>query len=305
MAPMPLQKIESDALFDTRARLTHLNMLRSELELEPVLIPEQTTEVSLNPTIGIEIEMTWAQAFRNMQARWLHSVDRPTDHKKQSDTYKKFAKQYNQNDRLLKPILQTITPVIPRVGFDAYWEFSFRPVKDTLVADQELSMLYEASVLFDDITYPTHMTIAGIESERDASTILTLLEQAGGTTPERLEAAVTSKEGSWARKGRGGHRHRAQSELEGDDTTAYEFRTLITTSPEQMSRLLQLGQELAHTCLNHKSAWRNIQADTERRLEAHGLPLKVWESPRESPELWKKYGETLLTSTNASITNRS
>ncbi len=291
---MTLRRIDSELLFDTPARLSHLNELRNELQLSPVPITH-TPETTL-PTLGIEIEMTWIQAFRDMQDRWLDSTDRPQDYSKKTDIYREFTKEYDRNDRQLRPILESIAPVIPRVGFDAYWEFSFRPVNDTVVANAELSTLYEAGILFEDIPYPTHMTIADIETERDASTILCLLEQAGGTTPERLEAALTSKKGSWARKGKGGQRHRYAWELEGEATSAYEFRTLITTSPEQMGRLLVLGQELAHTCLTHPTAWKNIQDTTERKLKSYDLPLKSWGSPRENPEIWRKYGKTLLVS---------
>lgn len=294
-SPMSLQRIESHLLFDTQARITHLNELRDELALSPIPQPAVISDVAERPTIGAEVEMTWVQAFRNMQGRWLNSEVRPRDHDIDSYTHREFALQYKRNNTRLAPILKSITPVIPRVGFDSYWEFSFRPVKDTRVSDAELTTLYEAGILFEDIPCATHMTIANIPSERDAAAILCLVEQAGGTTPKRLESARTSMKGSWARKGTGSMRLRAASELEGTHTSAYEFRTLVATSPEQMNRLMKLGQEMAYVSIHNTRKWKQIRAKVEDSLVAQGLPLKQWGPPKDTPEIWKKYGETLLT----------
>jgi len=300
MAAMALEQLHPDLLFDTTARLTHLNGLRSALDLPSLPIPESRIFEEDRPTIGIEIEMTWVQAFRSMQERWLDSPDRPGDHSKDSPLYQAFADAYNDNDSRLLPILEKIRPVIPRVGTDAYWEFSFRPTKDASITSAELATLYEAGILFKDIQYATHMTLAGITNDRDASTILCMLEQAGGTTLKRLESVHTSQKGGWARKlSPGGFRRRPGYELEGNDEIAYEFRTLVTTSPEQMSRLLRLGQKLASICLHDEDTWHTIQAKTEHSLKERGLPLRVWHSPKENPEIWRRYGETLLNAASA------
>lgn len=296
---MDSRPLKTDKLFDTPARFERLNEVRQHLALDPLVTPAAPDSIMNLPTAGIEIEMTWDQAFRDMQERWLHSPDRPMEYSPRTDTYKDFKQNYRRNNRRLQPILKSITPAIPRVGLDSYWEFSFDPTKDSAVANAELSTLYEAEILFDDITYPTHMTIAGIPTDRDAAAILCLLEQYGGTTPERIESAEKSKKGSWARKGQGGLLRRTPEELKGGlDTTAYEFRTLVTTSPEQMDRLFRFGQELAHLCLNKPDLWKQTRGRVEDKLRNSGLPVEFWQSPRENPDVWRKYGQLILEKAN-------
>lgn len=291
---MTIERLPDTRIFDAPTRLARVDRLRASLGLTTLsLMPSSEGSAEL-PSVGIEIEMTWRQAFQDMHTRWLNAPDSPRDYDMDSDIYREFAETYERNDARLLPILRSITPVVPRVGCDAYWEFSFYPTKDPVVTDAELSTLYDAGLLFKDIPYATHMTLANIPTDRDAATILCLLEQADGTTPQRIEAARTSHKGSWAQKGTGGFRKRHTYELKGNDTTAYEFRTLITTSPEQIGRLIRLGQELAHTCLYHPTAWQTMRSGVEASLKAHGLPLKPWSSPRHDPEIWRQYSEYFL-----------
>lgn len=291
---MTLRQLGEDVVFDSGVRFAHLNTLRRDLELEPFQSPDATHDSSL-PTAGLEIEMTWRQAFPDMHHRWLNAANSPHDLDRLSAEYRDFSRQYSQNDKRLKATLEKIRPVIPRVGFDSYWEFSFRPTTDHRVAEAELRTLYDAKVLFEDIPYPTHMTVAGAMSPRDAGAILCILEREGGTTPERLESVARSKKGSWARKGIGGMRERSAGELEGADQSAYEFRTLVTTSPEQMSRLFKLGQEMAHACLHDERAWLAERTRVEAWLKSAGLPITPWAHPNqeEHAEVWRAYAKLL------------
>jgi hypothetical protein len=295
---MTLERLSDDNLFNTPTRFRQINALRETFSLDPLEMP--TTPSNPNtPTAGLEIEMTWRQAFKDMHDPWLHSDISPKyDLDIDSAEYRAFHMDYMRNSARLLPILHSLTPVIPRVGNDAFWEFSFDPVKDPSVAHAELKTLYDADILFEDIPYPTHMTIAGISSNRDAASILCLLEQAGGTTSKRLEAPLHSKihprHGAWMQKGNGGLRKRYEHELVGDDMTAYEFRTLVTTSPEQMNRIFRLGQELAHTCLHHPLEWKKTRDKVEASLVAHGLPLRMWGPPTHEPLVWDSYRENLI-----------
>lgn len=289
---MTLERLGDHELFETPTRFAHLNALRGHLGLTsleaPAIPPEPST-----PTAGIEIEMTWRQAFKDMHDPWLDSNIVPRyDLDINSAEYKAFHANYTRNYNTLIPRLHSLTPVIPRVGEDSFWEFSFRPTKDPAVANAELTTLYDAGILFEDIPYPTHLTLAGIPSIRDAAAILCRLEQAGGTTPERLASPEHSKKGTWMQKGMGGIRKRNTHELEGDDTVAYEFRTLVTTSPEQMDRVFRLGQELAHTCLHSPTAWKSERDKVEALLVANGLPLRMWGHPNREPLVWEAYRNT-------------
>lgn len=296
-----------ETVFDPEVRLERLSKLRANLGLSATHYSVEPVMSDL-PSIGIEIETTWDQIMSDMHEEWLNSDTRPSQLHEHSLDYVQWAKRYNNNDRILKPLLQSITPVIPRVGFDAYWEFSFNPTKSITPLAAELAMLYESGIrrtrnrplttglLSEGIPYATHMTIAGITNDRDAFTILCNLEQAGGSSPERIEKAMSSKKGSWAQKGYGGLRRREAYELQGADTSAYEFRTLICTSAEQMTRLLHLGQKLAHTCLTNPTEWRDIQLKTEDTLRTNGLPLSAWGHPNQQPEIWNTYASILETS---------
>jgi len=291
---MTLERLRDDSLFDTPARFTHLNKLRSQLGLSALSLPVDSAN-STAATAGIEIEMTWRQAFKDMHDPWLNSDIVPRyDLDINSTEYRAFHLDYTRNYTQLVPRLHSITPVIPRVGDDSFWEFSFRPTKDPAVANAELTTLYDADILFEDIPYPTHMTLAGIPSIRDAAAILCRLEQEGGTTPERLASPEHSKKGTWMQKGMGGIRKRYATELEGSDTVAYEFRTLVTTSPEQMDRVFRLGQALAYTCLHDPDEWKKERGAIEASLVAQGLPLRMWGHPNREPLVWKAYRETLI-----------
>lgn len=289
---MILKRISQNEVFDTSSRMAQVNALRHTFQLSPLEVSDNNDTMTL-PSIGIEVEMTWRQAMQDMHERWLNAPDSPNNYDPHSKMYRDFHRIYDRSNKKLLPLLHSITPVIPRVRFDAYWEFSFLPVKNTGVADAELSTLYDANILFEDIPYATHMTIAGIPSTRDAYAILCMLEQAGGTTKTRLDSARTTKKGAWTQKGAGGLRHRTAGELEGSDTTAYEFRTLVTTSPEQMQRLLALGQEMAHLCMTHPVAWQQTRTKVEDSLKTRGLPLKSWAPPKYDPVTWQGYHELI------------
>lgn len=292
---MERRPLNDSEIFNPEVRIGRLNGLRDYLGLTAINASSVISEVDPSlPTIGIEIEMNWIEAFTDMQARWLHSSDRPKDYDKQSDTYKEFSRQYNRNNRRLRPKLETIASVIPRVGFDAYWEFSFHPSYHVGVIEAELSTLYEANILSEGIPYATHMTIADIPSRRDAYTLLCELELQGGSSPERIAAAIKTQKGAWSVKGDGGLRLRTSDELKGESTSAYEFRTLFTSSASQMTRLMRGGQSWAAESILETAEWQTKRETIEKWLTANGLPLSSWESPSINPTPWLHYSQLLF-----------
>jgi hypothetical protein len=284
----------SNEIFDPAKRLDKLQQLRVSLDLPELSIEPNKEDHATFPSIGIEIEMTWDQALEDLRERWLGSPDRPEHYPKHSPVYQEMSQLHRANDARLRPVLEMISRTIPRVGFDAYWEFSFQPTRHTTVLDAEVQTLYDANILVPDVAYATHMTIAGIPNARDAFAIACLLEQAGGSTPGRIERAIVSKKGAWAQKGTGGVLKRYANELVGDDTVAYEFRTLLCTSPEQMSALHRIGQDAAWMSIHDPARWKAIRADIEHELKAHNLPLEAWGTPKIQPEIWRTYSAQLL-----------
>lgn len=299
MSNLELRPLTDKEIFTPSIRIERLNILRSHLGLTALLLDDiasngQVDQEIQPPSVGIEIEMTWTQAFTDMQDRWLESLDRPKEYPKDSPTYKEFHLQYNRNDRKLRPTLEAVSSIIPHVGFIPYWEFSFLPTKDTAVINAEVLTLYEAGILFKDIPYATHMTIADIPTKRDAYAILCALEQSGGSSIDRLLLPSNSTREAWSSKGTGGLLERSPDELRGSDTRAFELRTLLTTSPEQIHRVLRLGQELADVCLNSPEQWLLMRTEIEKPITELGLPIADWQSPSKNAEIWQKYS-TLLT----------
>jgi len=268
--------------FNDTARFAAIDRIRKELSLPDAY--EQPSTIS-PLSVGIEIEMTWRQAFPELSQRFVS----PATLHKNSEAYQTFSDAYDAHDKQLRPVLEHIKNVIPRVGADAYWEFSFLPTNNLSVTTAELSLLYDASILRDDQEYSLHMTVAGITNDRDAFAFLCGIEQAGGTSPQRIIDAANSKKGSWARKGKGGALNRRPEELMGDDIIGYEFRTLSAQSEAQMNTVLTTAADLAHLYTADPEAWKAYRGSIERELTEHGLELKAWPRPRNDAEPWLRY----------------
>lgn len=265
--------------FDTSYRFRRINALRQLWGFEPI----EDFLVSTGSTVGIEIEMTWPQAFPEM-AKWDRADIRPSELDHDSAEYKQFSADYDWNDRQIRPLLEQVQRIIPRVGRDAYWEFSFLPTKNLEMLVHETSLLYEKGILRDDVPYATHLTLSGIDNDRDAYATLMMLEMEGGATQERLTETI-----GWARKGDGGVRRRNANELIGNDSCAYEFRTLVCLGVEHLRNILSLAQRLMTIQSDSPEVWHELRAQLEEQLKEQGLPVEKWDSPVNNPEMWQRY----------------
>ena len=270
--------------FDTAYRLRRINALRQLWSLEPI----EDFLVSTGSTIGIEIEMTWPQAFPNM-SKWDRANIRPWELPRDSDEYEQFSADYDSNDTQMRPLLEQVQSIIPRIGRDAYWEFSFLPTKNSQILVHETSMLYEKSILRDDIPYAMHVTMSDIDNERDAYAMLMMLEMEGGATHERLTSNI-----GWARKGDGGLRKRTANELLGIDSCAYEFRTLVCLGVEHLQSILSLAQRLSIIRFESPKVWAELRSQLEEKLKQQGLPVSKWDSPTDNPGLWQQYADVFI-----------
>jgi len=283
---------KNNELFNSSARFAQISKLRSALalpEIDTGIYADHSEQFIDSPTIGIEIEMTWAQAFPTLAEQWkgLKFQDSPLDRTLPEN------QEFDKLDQELQSKLTEVKKVIPRVGIDGYWEFSFHPSKHIGVTIAEAQTLYDASILHEGLNYATQMTIAGINNDRDAFAFLCALELSGGSSPERIESAATSLKGTWARKGKGGLLKRRPEELMGMDTEAYELRTLITTSSDQLTSLLLTAHQLAVMHQQDPDAWKEFRTHIESRVKAHGLNLTIWGHPRQNQGVWSKYGQLL------------
>jgi len=268
--------------FDDAYRLRRINALRRRWGLPDWELHVESARSDVS--IGIEIEMTWVQAFPPMRAEWEGSEVRPRQLLTDSDRYRTFAAQYDENDRKLRPVLEEAKKLIPRVGTDAYWEFSFLPTRNLQILEAEVSTLYDKDILQEGQEYATQLTLAGITTESDAAAILMIMETEGGTTLERLTKAT-----GWFCKGTGGVHKRNANELLGGDTSAYELRTLVTTSPEQLIHVVGIAQDLAGLVRDDPDKWNEIKHGLKTKLEAAGLPWGSWPLPDEDADLWHGY----------------
>ncbi|HEY8886328.1 MAG TPA: hypothetical protein VIM31_02385 [Candidatus Microsaccharimonas sp.] len=291
-----LRPTEKNAVFNVEKRFSQVSRLRQSLGLQPIDTAAylgSATQFTHAPTIGIEIEMSWMQVFPELAAPWEAEGVRPSQLDHSSPEYKQFSKIYDRLDRKLKPTLEEIQNVIPRVGRDAYWEFSFLPSKHIGITMAELQTLYDASILRDDVPYATHMTVATIDNDRDAFAFLCGLELSGGSTAKRIETAIQSQKGSWARKGTGGLLKRQPFELMGSDKDGYEFRTLVASSAQQMSSLLLTASHLAKMYQEDPTSWKKYRSHIESHLRSNGLNLSPWGRPQSNQVPWLKYAELL------------
>lgn len=144
--------------FDTPYRLRRLNSVRGLWGMSDYGLDS----VDQGATVGIEIEMSWPQAFPSM-AKWDRPDIRPRQLAEDGPEYAEFSQEYDRNDCRLKPLLSQIERVIPRVGRDAYWEFSFLPTRDVSVLMAEVETLYEKNILHPGSAYATHLTLSGVE----------------------------------------------------------------------------------------------------------------------------------------------
>ena len=287
-----LKPTKQSEVFTVEKRFEQIHSLRERLGLVPLEIISYGSAIdTLSPTIGIEIEMSWMQAFPDMGAKWRDSLVRPSELHSYTPEYKAFTREYDQHDSKLRPVLEQVQKVIPRVGRDAYWEFSFLPSKNIGVSIAELQTLYDAQILHDGIHYATHMTVAEIDNDRDAFAFLCGLELSGGSSMDRIESAIHSTKGSWSRKGKGGILKRQPSELMGDDTDGYEFRTLTTTSLSQMTSLFLTARQLVLMMKNDKKEWERYRTHIESRIRDNDLLLKTWDKPTIDMSPWQKYAK--------------
>lgn len=291
-----LRPTERANVFKPERRFEQITKLRKSLGLEPLdeYSFGQGVEVDRHATtIGIEIEMSWDQAFPQLGAEWQEKEQRPETLPRSSPAFKDFSRKYNKHDQKLRPLLREIEQVIPRVGVDAYWEFSFLPSKHIGVTLAELQTLYDAQILRDGVSYATHMTVAGIDNDRDAFAFLCGLEISGGSDDERILRAITSKKGSWARKGFSGLLKRRPEELMGTDTEGYEFRTLVASSMDQMTSLFLTARDLGEMYQQNPNEWKKYRAHIESILKEKGLDLSPWPAPRTNQVPWMTYANIL------------
>ncbi len=286
-----MQRYTDTYIFNDQARFEAIDTLRDSLQLPPAK-PEPIIDQAQSPlTIGIELEMTWRHAFAELATKWPTSGPTPRSFEP-SDIFNTFTKEYGSHDKKLRPTLERISEVIPRVGFDAYWEFSFLPSKNIQVTLSELAILYEKEILQNDEDYSMHMTVSGIDNDRDAFAFLCGLELNGGTTPERILQATKTTNGAWAYKGNGGILKREPKELRGDDKIAYEFRTLLGRSQRQIGSALFEAAKIG-TILQDPSQWEAFRASIEATLRHQGLETKRWSHPKEDALPWLKYAQLL------------
>jgi len=280
-----MRSLNEREIFDPFAREQSISWLRETLTLPP--LPIERDPALMSPlTAGIEIEETWRQALLILGTEWSNREGSPKNILN-ADEWMAFTKAYNEEDSRVRAVLESITPAIPSPSMDAYWEFSLYPSKNLNYTKMETDSLFDAGLLRDGFEYSLHMTVAGLSTDRDAFAYASALEMSGGTTPSRLGRAALARSGAWAQKSNGGIRKRRADELNGDDTTGYEIRTLCVTSQEQLTQTLGNAARIA--TLYHSAEWGEFVKDIEGRQKAAGLVLAPWPKPKVDNEPWATY----------------
>lgn len=296
---MRAEQLSPEEVFDGVLRLRRNNQMRQQLGLEP-----NATELigARLPSVGIEIEMAWHQALPELAAKWPNPSDRVKD--STSAGHAEFLEDYARADRTMKEMLAITMPYIPSSP-DAYWEFAFMPSEDSDVIAAEVKTLYDAEILRLGTEYATHLTITGLKKYEDAHIILWELEHNGGSSAARIEQAIHDPVGSWSVKSRGGVRRRWPRGMVGKpEGKAYELRSLITTSPEQIAYVMRTAQLLVQEAVQEPGVWEERRQAVKAECLKLGLEWGPWQKPKNAPEFWGRYALAIAESTQNNVGTR-
>lgn len=182
-----------------------LNNLHTRFNISPININHQDCFekkiISICP-IGIEIEVKWRDYFPELFDKYLKN----TNFKDLSDVEKENLTQecYILEDKLL-PVLNKVTECGIEKGADKYWEFAFPPTSNINHTVEQIRILNKINAIPEG-KHSLHLTIGGINNNRDTYYLLLLLEVLF-CDKERLQSAFHKDNkqlsSTWARKGMG------------------------------------------------------------------------------------------------------
>lgn len=279
---------------------------------------EIQAEFKVLPTIGCEVEVSWASLHPDLMEEFFSDLDpnktyttlkamvRDLDPERR----KEFEQQKAEADAVTAPLYQATTANgIPK-GKDPHWEFANKPTYSWPVLAKEIDLLMDAGLIPEGRQHAMHVTLGGVSVDGYGPQIILPGLELLGVSGGRISAATKSKMHSWARRNThsGGVRGRLEASLELDQPGATEFRTLATAKPEDHRTIFQAAQMLGTVLLSHRSGadaqnagvieigkqWQGYRDTMTDLWDARGLPTdNTWSSPYDNPEVWLGWAECL------------
>lgn len=239
-------------------------------------------------TIGVEVEVRWRSYFPEL---WKNHLEGKVYSELSYDEKELLTKLCDAEEAILLPKLKATERLgIPK-GKDKYYEFALEPAHHPSVIWYELELLKAANLIPDNMKHSLHITLGGMEANKDAYLMLMCLELLGYSSTERLcSAAVTDKAVLWGRRGRAGIRERESYQMKLGKTTGIELRTLeLPTDQKEIEYLLFITWMMANYIKNKDRypAWNNVVLELEGIAENNNIDIsKNWGRPYENPEVW-------------------
>lgn len=271
------------------------------------------------PTIGCEVEISWASLYPELIAKYFSDLDPAktfTTLNQMADALpdekkKKFLEEKAAIGTQDQPkYAETVAMGIPR-GNDGYWEFAHSPAYAWQTVSEEINILMEQGLI--PVGYPNamHITLGGIAIEGGGPhMILAGLELLSVPSERIRRASESSAPYSWARRAShniGGVRHRPAHKLGLDQSCGVEFRTLSTSCPKGHRESLRAAQLLGailqcrrnQDTLDHStladiaSLWQPYKTAITSLFDRRGLPNGTWDAPHANKALWQTWADCL------------
>ncbi len=278
-------------IFDKQANETIKNLqklINKEYEEKESLISKYT--------IGAEIEVKFKYYFPEIFQEYFKDKNWFS----YSDEEKKIiTDKIDEEEKVIRPLLEaTVEAGIPK-GLDKYWEFSFNPVNNMTLLYYQIELL-KLGNLIPKGEHSFHLTIGGIKPNKNMYHILMIL-QLLFMKKERILSGYNFEKHlntTWAKKGRAGILIKNHNDLiNAEDGT--EFRTLCIYDDTDVYFLLKT----LHNLLNNK--FDSLISKVITNMSEYNLPDKNWENIHKNVDLWKRYDDNFddLSSYTKSIFN--
>lgn len=286
---------------------------------EEIAAERLSKEHGVVPTIGCEVEVSWASLYPELIDKYFSELDPQKTFTTMGQMAGALTKERREEFLKEKEAIEkqekakyeaTVQMGIPK-GNDGYWEFAHSPAYAWQTVAEEVDILMDRGLIPTGFPHAMHITLGGIAIEGGGPHLMLAGFELLTVPSERIrKAANASSSYSWARREShnvGGLRHRPAHKLMLGQQSGVEFRTLVTSKPEDHRASLRIAQLLG-TILLCKRNQANLQSEALAKIaelwpsyrsaitslfEARNLPNTAWDNPSSSPPVWRTWADCL------------
>ncbi len=269
------------------------------------------------PTIGCEVEVALSALQPDLCHNYFGEPNALGRFPKRYDELpfnrqREFDERYEAFCTSWRPRYQaTVEAGIPR-GKDAYWEFANLPTYHWETLATELDFLFRRQLIPEGFEHSLHVTVGGVDLAGGGMSLVISGLELLHVSPQRILAATAegrraNRHGAWAVRGIEGLRLRNGDQLELNEVTATELRTLAVSSAQQAKHILYTTQVLSTILLAYRKRHEASQSTTQELAtlwapftaiikdvwSAKGLPAEPWGTPQHYPAYWQRWAECL------------